>query len=237
MTEILDAETIAILEHRLARKLKLLPELRYPNDEESKKLVELAKFDPTRADEFAGHIRSIILDAHLNFSRRGVSAKEVREKLCGIASQAQKLSRNLRSIDVGSGGSEERAGRELELEFRKLKLPELIDLFQTLGEAAQAAAAKPQQRAKEKFALEILVHSLYMAAIQRGGYWAIYKATNQTYGGPLLEALEILKKYLPKEMFPGGQIKGHSILYFYEKAYERAHQKDEADEAGEHKAT
>jgi hypothetical protein len=43
MTEILDAETIAIFEHRLARKLKFLSKLRYPTDEDSKKLVKLAK--------------------------------------------------------------------------------------------------------------------------------------------------------------------------------------------------
>jgi hypothetical protein len=187
-----------------------------------------------RASEFTGHIRSIILDAHLNFSRRGFSAKEVREKLCSIASQAQKLSRNLRSIDVGRGKSAERAGRQLELEFRKLKLPELVDLFQTLGEAAQRAAARPQ-RAREKFALEILVHNLYMAARQRSGrltfFKATNKATNQTYRGSLLEALEILRKYLPKEMFPGGQINGRSILYFYEKVKESA-----AEDEG-HKAT
>jgi hypothetical protein len=53
-------------------------------------------------------------------------------------------------------------------------LPELIDLFQTLGEAAQRASAKPQRK-REKYALEILVHNLYMAARQRSGYLAIYK--------------------------------------------------------------
>jgi hypothetical protein len=204
MTGTVDAESLAIFEHRLARKLKLLPKLRYPNGEESKKLAELAElFDPARVNDFASHIQSIIFDAHLNFSRRGFSAEGVRNKLRGIGIQAKKLSGDLRSIDLGSGKSAERAGLLLELEFRKIELPELIDLFQTLGEAAQRAAAKPQ-RAREKLALKILVQNLFMAARQRSGYLAMSRAAKGNFRGPLLDALEILKKYLPKEMFPGG---------------------------------
>jgi len=221
MTGTPDTETLAIFERRLARKLKLLPKLRYPNDEDSKKLADLAELDPARANEFASHIRSILLDAHLNFSRRGFSKRGVRAKLRGIANKAKYLSRDLRSIDVGSGGSGEAAGLLLDLEFGKIKmLPELIDLFQTLGEAAERAAAK-SQRAREKLALDILVQNLYMAARQHGGYWTISRATNQiTYRGPLLEALEILKEYLPKGMLPAtkhGRLNGRAIEYALEK--------------------
>ena len=122
---------------------------------------------------------------------------------------------------MGSGKSAERAGLLLELEFRKLELPELMDLFQTLGEAAQRAAAKPQRRASAKVALKILVQSLYVAAEQRGGRLTVFeatnKATNKAYSGSLLQALEILKKYLPEKMFPRGHINGRSILYFYDR--------------------
>jgi hypothetical protein len=57
-----------------------------------------------------------------------------------------------------------------------------------------------------------------MAARQRSGYLAIYKeAIKGTYHGSLLEALEILQKYLPNGMFPDGRINGRSIEYSYEK--------------------
>jgi hypothetical protein len=131
----MDPETIAIIDSRWARTCKLLPNLKYPNDEESTKLVQLAGIRDERAREFTDHIRSIIRDAHLNFSRREFSGPEVKKKLNQIANKATELSHDLRSIDVGSGGSAERAGLLLEFEFGKIKLlPELIDLFQTLGE-------------------------------------------------------------------------------------------------------
>jgi hypothetical protein len=66
----MDAELLAIFEHRLARRRKLLPnlKLRYPNDEESKKLAELAGIG-----DFDGGIQAVILDAHLNFPRYKVT--------------------------------------------------------------------------------------------------------------------------------------------------------------------
>jgi hypothetical protein len=219
----MDAELRAVFDRRWARRRKLLPnlKLRYPNNEELKKLAELAGID-----DFDTGIQSVILDAHLNFPRyKELSAAAVRTKLLGIARQAQNLSQDLRSFDVGvgvgSGGSEERAGLLLEAKL-KIELPELIDLLQTLGEAARRAVPPVGSRlAKKNYALDQLVHGLYFAAEIRGGslkFSRAYKATDQkAYRGTLLEALEILIKYLPKEMFPGGRIDGRSVEYSYAK--------------------
>jgi hypothetical protein len=153
---------------------------------------------------------------------KGLSAAVVRRTLLGIAGQAQKLSQDLRSIDVGvgvgSGGSKERAGQLLELKLGKIELPELIDLLQTLGEAARRAAPPVESRlAQKNYALDQLVSGLYLAAQIRGGYWTVSRATNGRLRGGLLDALKILKKYLPNEMFPDGRINGRSIEYSYEK--------------------
>jgi hypothetical protein len=215
----MDAELRAVFDRRWARIRKLLPnlKLRYPNDEESKKLAELAGID-----DFDGGIQHVILDAHLNFPRyKGLSAAVGRQTLLGIARQTQKLSQDLRSIDVGvgvgSGGSKERAGQLLELKLGKIELPELIDLLQTSGEAAQMAAPPIESRlAQKNYALDKLVSDLYFAADSRG-YWAVSRATNRRLRGGLLDALKILKKYLPEEMFPHGRINGRSIEYSYEK--------------------
>jgi hypothetical protein len=216
----MDAESRAIFDRRWARRRKLLPnlKLRYPNAEESKKLAKLAGID-----DFDGGIQHVILDAHLNFPRyKGLSAAAVRKKLLGIARQAQNLSQELRSIDVGvgvgSGGSEERAGLLLELKLGKIELPELVDLFHMLGEAAQRAAPPVESRLGQKnYALDKLVSDLYFAAQIRGGEWTVFRATDRRLRGPLLDAVKILQKYLPKEMFPHGVVNERSIEYSYEK--------------------
>jgi hypothetical protein len=147
----MDAELRAVFDRRWARRRKLLPnlKLRYPNNEELKKLAELAGID-----DFDSGIQHVILDAHLNFPRyKELSAAAVRTKLLGIARQAQNLSQDLRSFDVGvgvgSGGSEKRAGLLLEAKL-KIELPELIDLLQTLGEAARRAAPPVGSRLAKK---------------------------------------------------------------------------------------
>src|SRR5262249_39083909 len=126
---------------RWKRKRKLLPNLRlrYPNDNELHELAELAKVD--NCSVFGSHIRSIILDAHLNTRLlRNLSAPRVQKILTDVASRAQFLSKHLRTLDVGQGGSAERAGL-IELQLLKsskdtISLLECIDLLQALSVAA-----------------------------------------------------------------------------------------------------
>jgi hypothetical protein len=44
-----------------------------------------------------------------------------------------------------------------------------------------------------------------MAARQRNGNWTVSR-TGGSWGGTLLQALDILKKYLPRDFFPGGEL-------------------------------
>ena len=107
-----------VFERRWKRKRKLLPNLRlrYPNDNELHELAEPAKVD--NCSVFGSHIRSIILDAHLNTRiLRNLSAPRVQKILTSVASRAQSLSKHLKTLDVGKGGSAERAGLLIELQL------------------------------------------------------------------------------------------------------------------------
>jgi len=55
-------------------------------------------------------------------------------------------------------------------------------------------------------AFDIFIQNLLMAARQRQGSWTNYRNANQTWTGSLLRALEILKPYLPRDFFPGGEL-------------------------------
>jgi hypothetical protein len=208
-----------VFERRWKRKRKLLPNLRlrYPNDNELHELAELAKVD--NCSVFGSHIRSIILDAHLNTGLlRNFSAPRVRQILTGVASHAQLLSKHLRALDVGQGGSAEHAGLLIELQLPKselskstISLPECIGMLEGLSVAAQRGAASVKTRRGPKGAgrnpaFDIFIQNLLMAARQRQGSWTNYRNANQTWTGSLLQALEILKPYLPRDLFPRGEL-------------------------------
>ena len=83
-------------DNRWERKRKLLPllKLKYPNDLEKQKLSHLAK-----VDSFGSHLKSIILDAHLNHAthyRR--SMVEVKRRLNSVMKKANELEEALREI-------------------------------------------------------------------------------------------------------------------------------------------
>jgi hypothetical protein len=220
-----DKSDMLVFERRWNRKRQLLPNLRlrYPNNDELQKLAELAKVDNLPA--FASHIRSIILDAHLNTrSLATLSAPTVQKILTRIASRAELLAKNLKALDVGGAGSAERAGLliELELTNSELKngtssLPQCIGILEALSTSAQRGAATVKPRRGPKGAggspaFDIFVQSLLMAARQRKGVWTNFRKADQTWTGSLLKALEILKPYLPKGFFPRGEL-GRSLDY------------------------
>jgi hypothetical protein len=220
---------LLVAESRWNRKRKLLPRLRlrYPSDSELWQISELAKVDDLSG--FGGHIRSIILDAHLNdASLRKLSTPILRKTLSSLASQADRLGKTLRAIDVESRGSAYRAGQLFELELAKLQinegmvlLPECIDLIDVLSEAARRAALLPTAKRGPKGAggnpaFDLFVQSLLMAARQRRGYWTNYRSAGGAWKGSLLSALEILRPYLPHRFFPSGEL-GRSIDHIRKK--------------------
>jgi hypothetical protein len=139
----------ALQRDRWDRKRKLLPNLRlkYPNDDELRRIANLAEVD--NASAFGQSICSIILDAHLFHAQfRTLSAPRVRKALKRIASQANRLRKTLGRLDVGRGsrGSENYAGYLIEVELtlkqdseKMILIPEYIDLLDALSSAAQRA--------------------------------------------------------------------------------------------------
>ncbi len=208
------------------RKRKLLPSLRlrYPNDGELRKLAELANVDAD--NRFGEHIRSLILDAHLSDSSlRGLSKPKIKTFLTNAASQAKQLSNNLRAIDVGSRGSAEHAGFLLEMELCKtqfnkhsISLPDYVTILGSLSEAAKRAASSVKSnRGQRHMAFNQFIEGLWIAAWQRRGKWTLYRSAEETWKGTMLEALTILRQYLPPQFFSSGAELGRSVEHVRKK--------------------
>jgi hypothetical protein len=207
----------------------LLPKLklRYPNNVEAEHLADLAEVDDKPL--FESHIRSIILDAHLlNRSLQNLSAPIILKTLKSISKKALELRKSLTAVNVGSLGSAERAGYLLEhklatFDFRQglILVPEFEVLLDALAEAAsEATRGLPSKRGPKGAggnpAFDMFVEMLLKAAWQRRGRWTNYKLANGKWTGSLLEALEILKPYLPTGFFPRTEL-GRSIEHIKRK--------------------
>jgi hypothetical protein len=90
-------------------------------------------------------------------------------------------------------------------------------------EFLSAGACRAERRAKSrrgsgKATFDRFIEALLVAARQRRGDWTIGRgADGVTYTGTLLEAVELLKPYLPQKGFlPAGTL-GRSIEYVREK--------------------
>jgi hypothetical protein len=215
----------ALAEKRWNRRRKLLPNLKltYPSDDEVRHIAKLAGLND---ESFGQDIHSIILDAHLAHARfRTLSTPQVKKALKRVASQAHRLRTILCKHDVkkGSRGSEDYAGWLIESELSAFQqfevggmvlLPEYIDLLDALSSAAQRAAQKPMHPPKGAGgnpAFDLFIQALVMAVRMRGGgSWTNYKSRDQAWTGNLLKALKILRKYLPQELFPPGDL-GRSV--------------------------
>jgi hypothetical protein len=221
----------ALAENRWNRKCKLLPNLKltYPSDDESRQIAELARIN--YSSWFGQHIHSIILDAHLTHaSFLTLSIPQVRKVLKRVASQVNQLERIISKLDVGTemGGSEVYAGWliEKELAFQqfevggKVLLPQYIDLLHGLSSAAQRGAQKPMHVPKGaggNWAFDNFIEDLVMTARTGGGSWTNYKARDGIWTGTLLEALTILKEYVPRRgFFPNGVV-GRSVEHIRKK--------------------
>jgi hypothetical protein len=224
------------LERRFTRKRALVIAklgLTYPTNSEMTRLSSLARVVADR--DFPAQIRSVVLDAHLlDTSLRGRSMPKVRGLLNDIAKKANQLQELMAALDVPSKGSAEAAGMLLEnglnnFDFRQelVLIPDFYVLLGALAEtskAAAAAAAGSSQRGprgtRGSPAFELFVHALYMGARQHGGKWTNYKSTDGTWKGTLLEALVILKRYLPVGFFPRGD-RGRSLDHIIERIKNR----------------
>jgi hypothetical protein len=226
-----------VLDKRFDRTRALLPKLklRYPNNFETERLAKLAKVDDCPAFEIL--IRNLILDAHLSDRRmRNVSTIEIRKLLESIGKKASDLSQLLTAIDVGNGGSAEHAGYLLEIKladfaFRRdlVLIPEFEALLDAVSKAADEAARgiRPKRGPKGaggNAAFNLLVEMLLNAAWQKSGDWTLYKSANGKWTGSLLEALEILKPYLPKGLFPPAEL-GRSVQHIMLKFRKRINPK------------
>lgn len=211
----------SITKSRWERKRALLPKLKlkYPNEAELFQLAHLAKIKGDRQTDFVNPIRNIILDAHLNNDLyRNLSAVEVRRYLLSVRNKARDLEKALVAVDVGSKGSAESAGNLLEIELTKSKLKELPHYQNALFELTKAADAMIQQIGSKRgpkgaggnLAFDLFIEGLHMAALMFGGNWTNFRSVDGEWKGTFLEALNILKPYLPQGMLPSADM-GRSI--------------------------
>jgi hypothetical protein len=135
------------LEHVAARwwerRRRLLPNLKltYPTEAETQKLAELAAVDDTPV--FGSHVRSIILDAHLNDAiLRGLSVPKVRRALDTVVESCCELRGAVAAIDVGNGGSAERVVSLFEMELgrgsskeQRMMIPDCLEFLDRVKDA------------------------------------------------------------------------------------------------------
>ena len=201
--------------------------LRSPTNDELRHIMKLAKVDGA----LDGAINGIILGAHLvDASFRTRSIPKTKEALNKVANQANRFAELLRTLDIGRGsiGSLEYAGELIEVELQQAKaprilLPKHIDLLEGLSSAARRAAQKPMHLPKGAGgnpAFDFFIEELLKAAHARGGSWTNYRLRDGRWKGTLLEALAILKKYLPQQFFPPGEL-GGSVQYIKRKLWAR----------------
>jgi hypothetical protein len=156
----------------------------------------------------------------------------VKGALSSVAKQAAKLAATLRKMDIkiagGTGGSNQAAGTLLELELAETQ-EELIPKYAELLDSLQAAATRRAKLSVSKRgprgaggnrAFDLFVEQLAIAAIVRGGRWSAYRLANGKWKGPILEALHLLKPYLPHRFFPPGEL-GRSVTHIQEKLEKR----------------
>jgi hypothetical protein len=195
--------------------------LQYPSAPQLGKLATLAQVNNPKA--FGEHIKSIILDAHLNHAAlHTLSMPEVRKALKSIKDRAQALADALARIDIVTEGSAQRTGMLLEWELNHplpvaglSLIPTYVADLETLSEAANRAAQRATSRPGPKGAsgtpaFNPFIEALLIAAWQRGGKWKLYKSANRAWTGSLLEAVQLLRPYLPNRFFPAGEL-GRSI--------------------------
>jgi hypothetical protein len=275
-------------------------QLTYPNDSESQKLSDLACVDNTPV--FSSHLRSVILDAHLNDAiLRGLSIPKVRGALDTVVESCRELRGAVAAIDVGSGGSAERSVALFEMELgsgsskgQQMLIPDCLEFLDRVKDAANKATERipnleetlnkvtercgelrkalaaidvgtggSAERAGFLFEMEVggdssegqqtdclkfldrvkdaairareraqskrgpkgttgspafgpFIEALQMAARQRRGDWTIYRSADQSWTGSLLEAVMILKPHLPKNFLPRGEV-GRAIEHIRKK--------------------
>ena len=115
---------------------------------------------------------------------------------------------------MNSGGSAACAGGILEYSIARFQfrgepvfIPDYIKLLAALRDAARQAASQRSRRGPKgaggNFAFDRFIRTLIMAAWQRTGHWTTYRANgNGKWKGAILEALEVLRPYLPGDFFP-----------------------------------
>jgi hypothetical protein len=201
--------------------------LKYPTDAETQKLVELASVDDTPV--FRSHLQSIILDAHLNdVALKGLSEPEVRRALNKVATACKNLRGALSALDVGAGGSAERAGFLLETELgseasseHPALIPDCLELLDRVNNAASKAADRAKSKRGPKGtagspAFGSFIESLQMAAWQLRGHWTISRKADGSWTGTFLQAIEILKPCLPADFLPHGEL-GRAVEHIRKK--------------------
>jgi hypothetical protein len=201
--------------------------LKFPTEEELLRISKLAKVSDHSG--FGQHICSVVIcDAHRNQASRRVSNEKVRASLDKVRKRARLLENALREIDVEAPA--EYAGLLLEYELGQVQFkeqlilfPEWTDLLDLLASAASSAEQRLNPKRGRKpaaggnFAFDTFVRQLLMAPRQWSRRWSLYRCPDGTYKGTLLEAIAILRPYLPDKLFPQNVNLGRSVQHIRKK--------------------
>jgi hypothetical protein len=100
---------------------------------------------------------------------------------------------------------------------QQMLIPACLEFLDRMKDAASKATPSTKSKRGPKGttgtpAFGAFIESLQMAARQRGGDWTIYRAADQSWTGSLLEAVMILKPYLPNNFLPRSEV-GRPVEY------------------------
>jgi hypothetical protein len=150
------------------------------------------------------------------------------EALNNVTARCLELRRTLAAMDVGTGGSVERAGFLFEMDLgcnsfkgEQMLIPDCLEFIDRVNGAASKAAERAKSKRGPKGttgspAFGPFIEALQVAAPQRRGDWTIYRSADQSWTGSLLEAVMILKPHLPKNFLPRGEV-GRAIEHIRKK--------------------
>src|SRR5439155_19430503 len=184
--------------------------------------------------QFSSSIKGIICDAHDLHAFYGQRHKptDVVNRISGILKAAQNLQEHLRSVHNPNADAQSAcdlidyalvSGVPKEERLLASDYLRLLNMFLKAGTSAEREAILYAKRGQRKgaggnLAFDRMIEDLIMTARARGKYWTLtWNYVENKWEGTLIEAVTILRPYLPSSgFFPKGQL-GRAIRHIRDK--------------------
>jgi hypothetical protein len=210
------------------------PKLPFPSEPEMEQLARLLSLDESKIHHFSGSINGIIWDAHALHAFYGQRHKptDVVEHVSDVLKAARNLQKELRAlhgsnaaaqsacdlIDYGLVSAVPKGERLLASDYLRL-----LNIFVKAGTSAEREEKSYSKRGRRKgaggnLAFDLMIEDLIMSARARGKAWTLsWNAYEKKFEGTILEAVTILRPYLPSSgFFPKGVL-GRAIRHVRDK--------------------